>query len=88
MNKKAHEAESRAQAPSLSKASYKGCLRQLQVELATLQRHFIRCKVKRRLSWKGAMASLHGQRYAADPSRSADRIRYDISNLENGQFAK
>jgi polyphosphate kinase len=46
MSKRAHEAEACAQAPSVSKASYKDSLRRLQVELVKLQRHFIKCDEK------------------------------------------
>jgi len=46
MSKKARETESSAHAPSISKENYKDILRQLQVELVKLQRHFIKCNEK------------------------------------------
>lgn len=44
--KKAHEAGSSAEAPPISKKTYKDTLRNLQVELVKLQRHFIKCDDK------------------------------------------
>ncbi len=46
MSKKARETEPGARVPSISKENYKDSLRQLQVELVKLQRHFIKCNEK------------------------------------------
>ena len=46
MSKKARETEPGARVPSISKENYKDTLRQLQVELVKLQRHFIKCNEK------------------------------------------
>jgi polyphosphate kinase 2 len=46
MSKKARKTESSADAPSTSKKNYKDTLRQLQIELVKLQRHFIKCNEK------------------------------------------
>jgi len=46
MSKRAHETESSAHAPSISKKAYKDTLRKLQVELIKLQRQFIKCNDK------------------------------------------
>jgi len=44
MNKQAKEQA--VSAPAMSKQAYKHTLRQLQIELVKLQRHFIRCDDK------------------------------------------
>ena len=46
MSKKVKEQESSARTPPTSKRSYKDSLRQLQIELVKLQRHFIECNDK------------------------------------------
>ena len=56
MSKKAKQ-ESSAHARSISKTSYKDSLRQLQVELVKLQRHFIKCDDKILIILEGRDAS-------------------------------
>jgi polyphosphate kinase len=43
MNKQTREQATSPPAPAISKKAYKHNLRQLQIELVKLQRHFIRC---------------------------------------------
>jgi polyphosphate kinase 2 len=57
MSKKTKQQESRAPGPSISKKNYKDSLRQLQVELVKLQRHFIKCDDKILIILEGRDAS-------------------------------
>jgi len=57
MSKKASQPESGAQAPPISKKSYKDSLRKLQIELVKLQRHFIKCDDKIVIILEGRDAS-------------------------------
>jgi polyphosphate kinase 2 len=57
MREKVHEAESSPHASSVSKNGYKESLRQLQVELVKLQRHFIKCNDKILIILEGRDAS-------------------------------
>ena len=57
MSKKSKQEESSAHAPSIPTKSYKESLRELQVELVKLQRHFIKCNDKILLILEGRDAS-------------------------------
>ena len=57
MSTKASQPESGAQAPPISKKSYKDSLRKLQIELVKLQRHFIKCNDKILIIVEGRDAS-------------------------------
>jgi polyphosphate kinase len=57
MGKKKKQQESGAQAPSISKKRYKDALRDLQVELVKLQRHFINCDDRILIIFEGRDAS-------------------------------
>ena len=57
MNKKDKERASREDLSSISKAAYKDTLRNLQVELVKLQRHFIKCDDKILIILEGRDAS-------------------------------
>ena len=57
MSKKAHEMEPSSNAPLISKETYKDSLRQLQIELVKLQRHFIECNDKILIILEGRDAS-------------------------------
>src|ERR1700687_180148 len=57
MSKKIKQEESDAPAPSVSKKSYKRSLRQLQIELVKLQRHFIKWNDKILIILEGRDAS-------------------------------
>ena len=57
MSKEARQEESGAPAPSMAKKAYKHSLRELQVELVKLQRHFIACNDKILIILEGRDAS-------------------------------
>jgi polyphosphate kinase 2 len=57
MSKKAGQTGSRGPAPAISKKGYKAGLRELQIELVKLQRHFIKCDDKILIILEGRDAS-------------------------------
>jgi polyphosphate kinase 2 len=57
LGKKIKQPRLRAHAPAISKETYKESLRQLQVELVKLQRHFIKCDEKILIILEGRDAS-------------------------------
>lgn len=57
MDKETDDIESSGRAPSLAKKAYKDDLRQLQVELVKLQRHFIKCNDKILIIFEGRDAA-------------------------------
>jgi polyphosphate kinase len=57
MSTKGTDRDAHGHAPGISKKAYKDRLRQLQVELVKLQRHFIKCKDKILIIFEGRDAS-------------------------------
>lgn len=57
LNKKVNQSAPEVYAPSISKKRYKESLRQLQIELVKLQRHFIECDDRILIILKGRDAS-------------------------------